>query len=112
MSIDFNVTENVNVLFEKLEEFLKSKTVVGEAIKIGETTIIPFISVSFGLGTGGGDGTDSKGSKGLGGGSGCGAKVTPTAVLIIKGDQTELILLKNRGLENGRNGTDIVKNQR
>ena len=97
MSIDFNVTENVNVLFEKLEEFLKSKTVVGEAIKIGETTLIPFISVSFGLGTGGGDGTDGKGSKGLGGGSGCGAKVTPMAVLIIKGDQTELIPIKKSG---------------
>lgn len=97
MSFDLNVTENVNTLFEKLEEFLKSKTVVGEAIKIGETTLIPFITVTFGIGAGGGDGSDNKGSKGVGGGSGCGAKITPTAVLVIKGEQIELLPIKRFG---------------
>jgi uncharacterized spore protein YtfJ len=97
MPVDFNVTENVSTLFEKLENFLKSKTVVGEAIKIGETTLIPFITVSFGLGAGSGDGTDSKGSKGVGGGSGVGAKAAPTAVLVIKGDQIELLPIKKSG---------------
>ncbi len=97
MSIDLNITENVNSLFEKLEEFLKSKTVVGEEIKIGETTLIPFITVSFGLGAGGGDGADNKGSKGVGGGAGVGARVAPTAVLVIKGDQVELLPIKKSG---------------
>jgi uncharacterized spore protein YtfJ len=94
MSIDLNITENVNSLFEKL---LKSKTVVGEEIKIGETTLIPFITVSFGLGAGGGDGADNKGSKGVGGGAGVGARVAPTAVLVIKGDQVELLPIKKSG---------------
>ncbi len=96
MSTDakFNVNESVGVLFEKLEKFLTSKTVIGEPIKIGDATLIPFITTSFGLGAGGGDGTDSKGAGGVGGGSGIGARIAPTAVLVIKGDQIEMIPIK------------------
>lgn len=90
----FDLNENVSVLFEKLEKFLTSKTVIGEPIKIGEATLIPFISTTFGIGAGGGDGHDAKGANGVGGGSGIGAKVTPTAVLVIKGDQIEMIPIK------------------
>ena len=61
MSDNFSTNENINSLFEKLESFLQSKTVVGEPLNVGETTIIPFIDISFGLGTGGGSGTDEKG---------------------------------------------------
>jgi uncharacterized spore protein YtfJ len=97
MSIDLNVNENVNMIFEKLESFLKSKTVVGESIKIGETTIIPFLTVTFGLGAGGGDGKDPKGANGTGSGSGVGARVAPTAVLVVKGDDIQLLPIKKTG---------------
>ncbi len=96
----FNVNESVSVLFEKLEKFLTSKTVIGEPIKIGEATLIPFITTSFGLGAGGGDGHDPKGAGGIGGGSGIGARISPTAVLVIKGEQIEMIpIKKNAGFE-------------
>ncbi|KXG73787.1 GerW family sporulation protein [Thermotalea metallivorans] len=95
--MSFNFSENVSVLFERLENLLKSKTVVGEAIQIGETTLIPVITLSFGLGTGGGDGTDPKGSTGMGGGGGIGAKASPTAVIVIKGDRVEILPIKNQG---------------
>jgi len=96
----FDVNENVGVLFEKLEKFLTSKTVIGEAIKVGEATLIPFITTSFGLGSGGGDGRDPKGAAGIGGGSGIGARISPTAVLVIKGEQIEMIpIKKNAGFE-------------
>ncbi|HPD00161.1 MAG TPA: spore germination protein GerW family protein [Acetivibrio sp.] len=96
MSIDskFDVNENVSVLFEKLEKFLTSKTVIGEPIKVGEATLIPFITTSFGLGSGGGDGYDAKGAHGIGGGSGIGARISPTAVLVIRGDDIEMIPIK------------------
>jgi len=97
MSFNFNVNENINTIFEKLENFLKSKTVVGESIQIGETTIIPFLTVTFGLGTGGGDGKDPKGANGVGSGSGVGARVAPTAVLVIKGDDVKLLPIKKNG---------------
>ncbi|HEY9062366.1 MAG TPA: spore germination protein GerW family protein [Pseudobacteroides sp.] len=97
MSIDLNVNENINMIFEKLENFLKSKTVVGESIKIGETTIIPFLTVTFGLGSGGGDGKDPKGANGTGSGAGVGARVAPTAVLVVKGDDVQLLPIKKTG---------------
>ncbi|HSL93124.1 MAG TPA: spore germination protein GerW family protein [Bacillota bacterium] len=83
--------ENIEVLFERLENFMKSKTVVGETIVVGDTTLVPFLSVSFGLGSGGGDGGDDKGNKGVGGGAGIGAKALPVAVLVIKGDKVDLL---------------------
>lgn len=82
---------NIEVLFERLESFMKSKTVVGETIVVGDTTLVPFMSVSFGLGSGGGDGGDDKGNKGVGGGAGVGAKAVPVAVLVIKGDKVDLL---------------------
>ena len=88
---------DIAVLFEKLESFVKTKTVVGEAIQIGDTTLIPFVTVSFGLGSGGGDGTDNKGSKGVGGGAGIGARVVPTAVLVMQGDKIEMISISKPG---------------
>ncbi|RCX16572.1 putative spore protein YtfJ [Anaerobacterium chartisolvens] len=97
MASTFSVSENINIIFEKIENFLKTKTVVGEPMKIGETTIVPFINVSFGMGSGGGDGIDEKGVGGGGGGAGMGARVSPTAVLIIQGDRTELIPIKKSG---------------
>jgi len=96
MAIDakFDVNENVSVLFDKLEKFLTSKTVIGVPIKVGEATLIPFISTSFGLGTGGGSGSDTRGDQGTGVGSGMGAKISPTAVLVIKGDNIEMLPIK------------------
>lgn len=94
---NFDFKENVEVIFDKLENFLKTKTVVGEPIKVGETTIVPFINLTFGLGTGGGTGNDDKGVGGSGGGGGTGAKISPTAVLVIQGDKVELLPIKKSG---------------
>ncbi len=93
----FDFKENVEVIFDKLENFLKTKTVVGEPITIGETTLVPFINLTFGLGVGGGNGTDDKGNGGLGGGGGTGAKIAPTAVLVIQNDKVELLPIKKSG---------------
>ncbi len=88
---DFNVNESISNIFSRLEEFIKTKTVVGEPMDIGGVTIIPFVDISFAVGTGGGSGAEEKGSQGTGGGAGSGGKVSPTAVLVIKGDKVELM---------------------
>ncbi|MCR3955330.1 MAG: spore germination protein GerW family protein [Gudongella sp.] len=88
---DFNVNESISNIFSRLEEFIKTKTVVGEPMDIGGVTIIPFVDISFAVGTGGGSGAEEKGAQGTGGGAGSGGKVSPTAVLVIKGDKVELM---------------------
>jgi uncharacterized spore protein YtfJ len=96
----FSIKENIATLFENLEKYLTTKTVVGEQLKIGDITLIPFISISFGLGGGGGDGQDEKGMGGNGGGAGAGARVSPTAVLVIKGDSVQMFPInKHAGME-------------
>lgn len=97
MAGNFSFNESMNTIFEKLENFLKTKTVVGEPLKIGDTTIVPFINLQFGIGTGGGTGTDGKGNNGDGGGGGTAAKISPTAVLVIQGDKFEMLPIKKFG---------------
>lgn len=105
MEVGNTVKENLDTLFQKLEKFLKTETVVGQPIVIGETTIIPIITVSFGCGTGagGGSGSDAKNATGSGQGAGLctGAKISPTAVLVVKDGEVTVHPIKERGgLEN------------
>lgn len=101
MSFDFNsIKTNVEGMMDKLEHFLVSKTVVGEQIQVGSYTLIPFISLGFGVGAGLGDGQDEKNNGGSGGGGGLGASVRPVAVLLINGDNVQMLpIKKSSGLE-------------
>ena len=42
----------VEELFRGMDGVISSKTVVGDAIHIGDTIILPLIDVSFGMGAG------------------------------------------------------------
>ncbi len=81
---DFNST--VNSLFKGMDAFLTSKSVVGEPIKVGDTTIIPLCDVNFGVGAGayGGKRSDSAGG-------GMGGKLSPTAIIVIKDGYSQII---------------------
>ena len=86
-----------NILFERLEKFLRTETVVGEPIQVGNITMMPIISVSFGLAAGEGSGKDNKQNDGSGSGGGVGCKITPNAMLVIKNDEVSVVPLTNRG---------------
>ncbi|GHV40944.1 hypothetical protein FACS189490_06940 [Clostridia bacterium] len=91
-----SLTENLEALFGKMEGFVSTKTVVGEPVSIGGVIIVPLVDVSFGLGAGGGGGDNTeKGKKELNGG-GLGAKISPSAVLVILNDTVQLVNVKNQ----------------
>lgn len=90
MDNKFNGT--VEALFQGMDNVLSSKTVVGEAIHIGDTIILPLVDVSFGIGAGAFNGTDKK-EKSAGG---LGGKMSPSAVLVIQNGQTRLVNVKNQ----------------
>ena len=96
-----SLNTNLTSLFSKLEDFVSSKTVVGEPITIGETIILPLIDVSFGLGAVGqeqdGSNTDKKSSEDKQG-LASGAKITPSAVIVInqKTGDVQLVNVKNQ----------------
>lgn len=74
----------VKTTLGELEKVLGSRTVVGEPIKVGETTLIPLLSIGFGFGGAGGAGGVSKNKPegGAGGGAAAGG-VKPIAIIII-----------------------------
>ena len=85
----------LSTLFEGMESYLSTKTVVGEPVKIDGTIIIPLVDVSFGLGTG--NFSKEGGSKG---GGGMGGKMSPKAVLVIHNGTTRLInIATNTGMD-------------
>lgn len=96
MSSKEAVSENIDILFSKLEKFLKSEAVVGQPIIIGETTIIPIVTITFGCGTGTGAGKDGKGTDGSGTGLGVGARIIPNAVLVIKASEVTMLSVKGK----------------
>ena len=82
---DFNST--VTALFKGMDAFLTSKTVVGEPITVGDTTIIPLVDVNFGVGAGAMG--NAKGTNNAGGGMG--GKLSPTAAIIIRGSEIRMM---------------------
>lgn len=90
-------SEVFNTLFEKLEKFIRTETVVGEPFQVGSITMVPIISVSFGAGGGEGSGKDNKGNDGGGGGGCVGCKIAPNAILVIKNDELSVVPLTSRG---------------
>lgn len=81
----------VSSLFKGMDHFISSKTVVGDAITVGDTIILPLVDVSFGVGAGASS-SDSKNN----GAGGLGGKISPSAVLVIKDGNIRLVNVKNQ----------------
>ena len=86
---DFKST--LESLFRGRDGVVSSKTVVGEAIHINGTIILPLVDVSFGIGAGAFSG--EKKEKGMGG---IGGKMSPSAVIVIQDGKTKLVNIKNQ----------------
>ena len=97
---DNNFNSTVQSLFKGLEGFLTTKTVVGDAVKFDDGTIIlPLVDVTFGAGAGAFSGNSSDKGKSDGknnAGGGMGGKIQPSAILVIKDGQTKLVNVKNQ----------------
>ncbi len=86
---EFSTT--VESLFKGMDSFISSKTVVGDAVTVGDTIILPLVDVTFGVAAGAFQ--EDKKNKGTGG---MGGKMSPSAVLVIQNGQTKLVNVKNQ----------------
>lgn len=88
---NFNTT--VESLFKGMDSFITTKTVVGDAVKFDDGTIIlPLVDVSFGVGAGCFSTENKKNSAG----GGLGGKITPSSVLVLKNNSARLVNVKNQ----------------
>ena len=85
----FNST--VESLFSGMDSFVSAKTVVGDAVTVNDTIIVPLVDVAFGVGAGAFSGEGKNNA-----GGGLGAKLSPSAVLVIQNGQTKLVNVKNQ----------------
>lgn len=83
----------VESLLRGMDTVLSTKTVVGDATKIGDTIILPLVDVSFGVGAGAGSNGQKNSASGAGG---LGGKMTPSAVLVIRDNAVKLVNIKNQ----------------
>lgn len=92
MAENNNTFDNtVESLFKGMENFITTKTVVGDAIKVDGTIVLPLVDVSFGVGAGA-----AYGDKKNNGGGGMGGKMSPSAVLVIKDGVPKLVNIKEQ----------------
>ena len=81
----------VEALFKGMDNFITTKTVIGEAVKMDDTIIIPLVDVTCGMGAG----SFAQQTKTSGGG-GMSAKMSPSAILIIQNGITKLVNIKHQ----------------
>ena len=86
-----NFQNTVEALFRGMDSFITTKTVVGDAITVGDTIILPLVDVSFGVAAG----AFAENAKNNGGGC-MGGKISPSAVLVITKNSTRLVNVKNQ----------------
>jgi len=75
--------EEAFVHFDKMVSIMKVSSVIGKPVRSGDTVILPFAKISFGLGAGG---------MMMGYGGGMGGKAIPLGFLIIKGEDVKVEL--------------------
>lgn len=86
-----NFQTTVDSLFKGMENFITTKTVVGDAIHIGDTIILPLVDVTFGVAA-----SAKHEERKNNGGGGMGGKMSPSAILVIKDGTTKLVNVKQQ----------------
>ncbi len=93
--------DTLSLLTAHFGEFVNTKSVIGEPMTFGELTLIPIATVACGIGGGGGEGNVAERDKsdvgGTGEGVGGGFKISPVAVISIKGDEVSILPITKKG---------------
>ena len=85
-----NVKEALKTILDGVNGLVDTKKVIGEPFTIGDTTVIPFIESSIGMGVGEFSNKVDKSAGGMA------MKVSPIACLVIQNGFTKLINIQNQ----------------
>lgn len=91
---DNSFNNTVESLFKGMDNFITTKTVIGDAVRFEDGTIVlPLVDVSFGVAAGA---FLTIVRKRITAGGGMGGKIQPSAVLVIKDGTSRLVNVKNQ----------------
>jgi len=102
------IEDVIRTMLHELREIVKTETVVGEPLVVGDVTIVPVSKISFGFGAGGGQGEKDDGGSGTGGGG----SVQPVAFIVIQKGKVQLLPLEDKGMSVGellKYAPDVIK---
>ncbi|MGD0855972.1 MAG: spore germination protein GerW family protein [Dehalococcoidia bacterium] len=88
-----DIENMVKTTLSQIEKVLSSKTVVGEPITVGDTTLIPLLSVGFGFGAGGTAKSNTAAQQG--GGTGGAGGLKPIAIIVVDKDGVRIEPIKS-----------------
>ena len=92
MMSENNFNSTVESLFRGMDNFITTKTVVGDAVKFEDGTIIlPLVEVTFGVGAGAFAGNNKNNAGGAMGG-----KITPSSVLVIQNGSSKVVNVREK----------------
>ena len=81
----------IEALFQGIDQFVTTKTVVGDAVKVDNAIILPLVDVTCGMAAGAfQENAKKRGSGGMG------AKISPSAILVIQNGSTRLVNIKDQ----------------
>ena len=82
-----SVEDLIKTMMQEFRQIVKTETVIGEPMVVGETVIVPVSKISFGFGAGG-----NRGDRGSG--TGGGGSVEPVAFIVIRDGKAQLLPLQ------------------
>lgn len=102
-------TQTIDTLFTDLQNFVKTESVMGSPVPIGDRTLVPIISVTMGYGSG----TNKQDPAAPNGGTGVGlgAKISTNAVVVIDKDSVSMLPVDAKGnVNNQPNDNNAMNN--
>ena len=85
----------IESMMDNAQAVLSTKTVVGEPIQVDDTIIIPLSDVTIGCAAGSNNASDKDSGMGV-----FSAKISPTAVLVIRDKVTKVVSIKDQDTVN------------
>ena len=104
-----DIEQLLTTTIAETEKMLTTKTVVGEPMTVNGYTLIPLLSVGFGLAAAGGSGNDPKKGGGSGNGIGAGGGVKPIALVIVGPDGVRLESIKSGAASVADKAIDAIR---
>ena len=89
--MELQFEEMINKITEFIEREAQTKTIIGDAFKLGAFDCVPVVKMAVGFGSGGGEGGDNKTGHGEGGGAGGGIRLEPIGFLVSKDDSISFL---------------------